>query len=254
MSAATAIVVQARTGSTRLPGKVLAPLAGASLLERVVERVLAANTGAEVVVATTVLPEDEDIRAICAQRGFRCYSGHPTDLLARHVAAAQSVNAEVLVKIPSDCPLIDPAVVDRVLTFFFQNQGRYDFVSNLHPPTFPDGNDVEVVPLHLAERAEREARAAHEREHTTPFFWEQPGRFRVGSVTWERGLDWSRRHRWTVDYCEDYALVSAVYDALWSERTPVFGLDEILAFLAQHPDVDSVNAHHRGRTWRRQRE
>ena len=115
MNERTAIVIQARTGSSRLPGKVLAPLAGVSLLERVVERVLEADTGAEVVVATTILSEDEDIRAICKRRGFRCHSGHPTDLLARHVEAARSVGADVLVKIPSDCPLIDPAVVRRVI-------------------------------------------------------------------------------------------------------------------------------------------
>jgi spore coat polysaccharide biosynthesis protein SpsF len=250
----TAIVIQARTGSSRLPGKVLAPLAGVSLLERVVERALAADTGADVIVATTVLAEDDDIRAICARRGFRCYSGHPTDLLARHVGAARTVRADVLVKIPSDCPLVDPRVIRRVLSFAEEHAHRYDFVSNLHPPTFPDGQDVEVIGMRHAEDALVEARAAHEREHTTPFFWERPERYRIGNVTWEGGFDASHRHRWTVDYPEDYALVAAVYDALGSTTSPPFGLEAVLEFLAAHPEVDALNAHLRGDSWRRRHE
>ncbi|MBM4358911.1 MAG: NTP transferase domain-containing protein [Deltaproteobacteria bacterium] len=250
MSERAAIVIQARTGSSRLPGKALAPLAGASLLERVVERVLAAETNAEVIVATTRLAEDDDIRAVCKRRGFRCHSGNPTDLLARHVEAARTVGADVLVKIPSDCPLIDPAVVRRVLGFAHEHAQRYDFVSNLLPPTYPNGQDVEVVSMKLACEAMVQATAPHEREHTTPFFWERPGRFRLGNVAWERGIDASRRHRWTVDYPEDHALVAAIY-AVWSPSSPVFGIDAILDFLAQNPDIDAINAHQRGDGWRR---
>lgn len=250
MSERTAIVIQARTGSTRLPGKVLAPLAGASLLERVVERALAADAG-DVVVATTTLAEDEDVRRICEKRGFRCVSGPPTNLLERHVEAARTVGADFIAKVPSDCPLVDPEVIRRVIGFAHEHAARYDAVSNLHPPSYPDGQDVEVFSKDLAEVALREASAPHEREHTTPFFWDRPERFRLANVAWERGVDWSRRHRWTVDYPEDYALVAAVYDALHSGRKTPFGIEAILAFLEEDPDVDSLNAHHRGNTWRK---
>lgn len=246
----TAIVVQARMGSSRLPGKIVAPLAGVTLLERVVERILAAGLRAEVVVATTTLADDDEVRLLCARRGLRCYSGHPTDLLDRHVGAAESVRADVLVKIPSDCPLIDPQVIRRVVAFAEHHRADYDYVSNLHPPSFPDGNDVEVVPVDLAARARREALEPHQREHTTPYFWERPGRYRVGNVAWERGLDFSHRHRWTVDYPEDYTLVAAVYEAL-AAGGACFGLDAILAFLEAHPEIDALNAHHRGDTWQR---
>ena len=246
------IVIQARTGSTRLPGKVLARLAGATLLERMVERVLAANVDAKVVVATSVLAEDDAIRQICKRRSFRCFSGDPYDLLARHVGAARSVGADVLVKIPSDCPLIDPAVVERVLGFASSNREHFDFVTNLLPPSFPDGQDVEVMATSLAERALVEARERFEREHTTPFFWLRPERFRLGNVSWREGRDLSARHRWTVDYPEDLTLVRCVYDALWSANQPAFGVESILDFLEDNPEVDELNARWRGTAWWRQ--
>ena len=111
-------VIQARTGSTRLPGKVLLPLAGRPLLERMLDRVMAATQLDEVVVATTRLPSDEPIRALCAEIGARCTSGDPDDLLDRHLQAARETGADAVVKIPSDCPLIDPAAIDETVTVF----------------------------------------------------------------------------------------------------------------------------------------
>jgi spore coat polysaccharide biosynthesis protein SpsF len=246
----TALVVQARTGSTRLPGKVLMPLAGAPLLLRLVERLRAVPRPVEIVVATTALPGDEPIRELCARAAVRCVSGHPTDLLDRHVAAARAVAADVVVKIPSDCPLIDPAVVERVLAYWDAHAGAYDFVSNLHPPSWPDGNDVEVMPFELLELAAREARKAHEREHTTPFFWDQPERFRIGNVVWERGRDLAMSHRWTVDYPEDYAFVRAVYERLWTGGRP-FSVDDVLALTAACPEIAALNAKYAGVNWYR---
>ncbi|MBV8201295.1 MAG: glycosyltransferase family protein, partial [Acidobacteria bacterium] len=254
-------VVQARTGSTRLPGKVLLPLAGAPLLLRMLERVQAARTPTEVVVATTTDAADQPVRELARQAGVRCVSGHPTDLLDRHYQAALACGlspapaagaggggGDVVVKIPSDCPLIDPAVIDRVIGCHLADPERFDFVSNLHPATYPDGNDVEVMPMAVLAAAWREAARPHEREHTTPFIWDQPGRFRLGNVRWETGRDLSMSHRFTIDYPEDYAFVSAVYDALYTaapERSlggpggheapgkpgKQFGLAEILGLL-----------------------
>ena len=288
------VVVQARTGSTRLPGKVLLPVAGAPLLVRMLERVRAARTPTEVVVATTTDAADEPVRELARQAGVRCVSGHPTDLLDRHYQAALACGlspaaapgaagadqaaggaapappfaagsdqtmdrpapgaADVVVKIPSDCPLIDPAVIDRVIGAYLARPDRYDFVSNLHPATWPDGNDVEVVPLPVLATAWREASRPHEREHTTPFIWDRPQRFRLGNVRWETGCDLSMTHRFTIDYPEDYAFVSAVYDALWTpgppERQP-FGLQEILDLLAARPDVFELNRRYAGVNWYR---
>jgi spore coat polysaccharide biosynthesis protein SpsF len=245
-----AVVVQARMGSTRLPGKALAPLAGAPLLERMLERIAAAATPFDVVVATTTDLADGDIRERCRWLGVRCISGHPTDLLDRHLQAARETNADVVVKIPSDCPLIDPAAIDAVLTAFLA-EPEYEYVSNLHPATWPDGNDVEVVPRAVLERAAREARRPHEREHTTPYVWDQPRRFRVANVEWNTGADLSMSHRFTVDYADDLAFVQEVYDALWRTDRPVFSLPEILAFLDRRPDVFALNAHLAGVNWYR---
>ncbi|MEJ7662760.1 MAG: hypothetical protein WKG07_25930 [Hymenobacter sp.] len=155
-----------------------------------------------------------------------------------------------VVKIPSDCPLIDPAVIDKALGFYKENAGQYDFVSNLHPATYPDGNDVEVMTFAALEMAWREAKRPLEREHTTPFFWENPDRFRLANVTWETGLDYSMSHRFTIDYPADYQFIKAVYEALYPAN-PHFGLADILALLKQRPDIYALNADLAGVNWYR---
>jgi spore coat polysaccharide biosynthesis protein SpsF len=246
------VVVQARTGSTRLPGKILLPVAGAPLLARMLERLRAAATPFDLVVATTIEEADEPVRALCRRLGVACFSGHPTDLLDRHYRAARAMgDPEVVVKIPSDCPLVDPAVIDRVLGFHLAQPERFDFVSNLHPATWPDGNDVEAMTFTALATAWREADRPLEREHTTPFLWERPERFRIGNVVAEDSSDRSMSHRFTVDYPEDYAFVAAVYDALWRPERPVFGLAEILALLDDRPDIFALNARFAGVNWYR---
>lgn len=243
------VVVQARRGSTRLPGKVLMPLAGKPLLERMLERVMAATTPFQLAVATTTEAHDQPVRDIAREVGVACFSGHPLDLLDRHYRAAREFRADVVVKIPSDCPLIDPAVIDRVLGCYLARSDDFDFVSNLHPPSYPDGNDVEVMPYPMLERAWSEASRPLEREHTTPFFWDQPERFRIGNVAWEDGRDLSASHRWTIDYPEDYAFISRVYEELWSPSRPIFALHDILHLLTMKPDIGRLNAGHAGRPW-----
>lgn len=245
------LVVQARTGSTRLPGKVLLPLAGAPLLQRQIERLLAARERFELVVATTKEPADDPIAGLCASLGVRCFRGHPTDLLDRHYRAACAFGADAVAKVPSDCPLIDPGAVERVLRAFRARAPGCDYASNLHPASWPDGNDVEVLTFDALETAWREARAPFEREHTTPFVWERPERFRLVSVYWETGFDLSLTHRLTLDYPDDYALVAAVYAELWRPGREIFGLAEVLRLLARRPEIFARNAHLAGVNWYR---
>lgn len=243
-------VVQARTGSTRLPNKILRPLAGKPLLVRMVERVAAAALAGTVVVATTAESSDDIIEALCREANFEYYRGDADDLLDRHYQAGRLFEADVVVKIPSDCPLIDPRVIDRVLGHYLENPDAYDYVSNLHPASYPDGNDVEVMPMTVLETAWREAERPLEREHTTPFFWENPDRFRLGNVAWETGLDYSMSHRWTIDYEEDYQFIRSVYDGLYLSD-PEFSLEDILGFLNENPDVAGLNAQYAGVNWYR---
>jgi spore coat polysaccharide biosynthesis protein SpsF len=245
------VVVQARTGSSRLPNKVMMPLAGKPLLVRQLERLEAATTFDDLIVATTTDDSDDIIRNICKESKINCYSGHPTDLLDRHYQAAVISNADAVVKIPSDCPLIDPTVIDKVLNFFRANSTRFDYVGNLHPATYPDGNDVEVMSMDAFQIAWRDAKKELEREHTTPFFWEQPNRFRIGSVLWETGLDYSMSHRFTIDYPEDYKFISAVYDSLYSATKPIFSMRDILTLLDKKPEIYAINAKYAGVNWYR---
>jgi spore coat polysaccharide biosynthesis protein SpsF len=238
-------------GSTRLPGKVLLPLAGKPVLERMIERVRASNVLFELVVATTKDPDDDSIVTLCRKIDVRYYRGHATDLIERHQGAAALVEADALVKIPSDCPLIDPRVIDRVLGFWMKYEGYYDYVSNLHPPSYPDGNDVEVLGMDTLAIANAEATRLFEREHLTPYIWERPERFRIGNVMWERELNYSLRYRWTLDYREDYQFMSAVYEHLLQERGPLFSLDDILEHLQRYPDLAKINQRFAGVNWYR---
>jgi spore coat polysaccharide biosynthesis protein SpsF len=256
----TVVVIQARMGSSRLPGKVMKPLAGAPLLVRMIERVRAAATPFEISVATSTLPMDDGIVDLARAADVRWFRGDPLDCLNRHLGAAREARADHVVKIPSDCPLIDPGVIDLVLGTYFQDPGRFDYVSNLHPATWPDGNDVEVFPTELLALADREAKRPLEREHTTPFFWEQPERFRLGNVVWPGGRDYSMTHRFTIDYPEDYAFISAVFEALFRPQGPprstdgrrgIFSLDDILALVEKRPDLRALNEKYAGVNWYR---
>jgi spore coat polysaccharide biosynthesis protein SpsF len=150
--------------------------------------------------------------------------------------------------VPSDCPLIDPAVIDRVIEKFLASD--LDFLSNLHPPTYPDGQDVEVMPLRVLEKASREATRDFEREHTTPYIWERPEVFRLGNVEWETAQDLSMSHRLTIDYPEDYEVIKAIYDRLYRSEA-VFGLQPIMELLAAEPRIGALNARYAGVNWYR---
>jgi len=247
----TVVVVQARTGSSRLPGKVLLPALGRTLLELQIERLHACAHRFDIVVATTLSPAEVGIFEAAARAGVPCLPGHPTDLLERHHAAGRSFRADVVVKIPSDCPLIDPAAVDRVLSAFHERAGNIDFVSNLHPATYPDGNDVEVMTMDALDIARNEAKRAFEREHTTPFIWNQPERFRLANVTCETGRDLSMTHRLTLDYPEDYTLIRQIFERLYCRPGHVFSLAAILGLLDSDPALAATNARYRGVNWYR---
>ncbi len=247
----TVVVIQARMGSSRLPGKVMKPLAGAPLLVRMIERVRAAETPFEISVATSTLPMDDQIVDLARSADVRWFRGDPLDCLNRHLGAAREARADHVVKIPSDCPLVDPGVIDLVLGAYFAEPGRFDFVSNLHPATYPDGNDVEVFPTELLALADREAQRPLEREHTTPFFWEQPDRFRLGNVVWPGGRDYSMTHRFTIDYPEDYAFISAVFEALFRPGEAIFSLDDILRLVEKRPELRALNEKYAGVNWYR---
>ncbi|HEY4644311.1 MAG TPA: glycosyltransferase family protein [Bacteroidota bacterium] len=243
------VVIQARMSSSRLPGKIMLPLAGRPLLQRVVERAQHAAVLHSTTIATSTATADDVIEQFAERIGVPCFRGDATDLLDRHYQAGLAMDAEVLVKIPSDCPLIDPKVIDGVIQFYLDRESEFDYVSNLHPESYPYGQDVEVVPMPTLEAAWREATQPEDREHTTRFITNRPWRFRIGNVLWEGGRDLSTAERWTVDYPEDYEFVRSVYEGLCIDENKIFGVEEVLLFLDSHPDIRSINRQHCGKKW-----
>lgn len=243
-------IIQARLGSSRLPGKVLLPLAGEPLLLRMYERVCYSGNAGEIVIAITDDENDNKLLKLCEQNDIKVFRGSTFDLLDRHYQAAKKFNADAIVKIPSDCPLIDPEIIDKVILYYIGNKEKYDFVSNLHPPSYPDGNDVEIMSFKTLETAWKEARKDFEREHTTPYIWENPEKFRIGNVSWETGLNYSMTHRFTIDYIEDYEFIKKVYEELHYKNAR-FGLNEILTLLEKHPEIKKINEMYTGVNWYR---
>ncbi|NWF49939.1 MAG: glycosyltransferase family protein [Ignavibacteriaceae bacterium] len=243
-------IVQARMDSTRLPNKVIMSLAGKPLLIRQIERIKASYETGTIVVATSTDSSDDRIIEICLQNNIAVFRGDKFDLLDRHYKAAVLHNADAVVKIPSDCPLIDPGIISKVINYYKSNQNLYDYVSNLHPATYPDGNDVEIFSMEVLENAWLNATKNFEREHTTPFIWENPDKFRVGNVVWESGLNYSMTHRWTIDYEEDYLMIKTVYDELYHDGN-IFSMVDILNLLDRKPHISRINQKYVGVNWYR---
>jgi len=244
------IIVQARTGSSRLPGKILLPVQGATMLQHQLQRIKMSKFSDKVVVATTKHIEDNIVERICVSQHFHCYRGSENDLLDRHYRVAKEYKPDAVVKIPADCPLVDPAIIDKVIGYYLENDNKYDFVSNLHPATYPDGNDVEIMSFDAIERAWEEATLNHEREHTTPYIWDNPDMFRIGNVVWESGLNYSMSHRFTLDYEEDYNFISEIYDRLYPIKQD-FSLGDILDLLHREPGLLRINDKYNGVNWYR---
>ena len=245
------VIVQARMSSSRLPGKVLLPLLDRPLLFRMLERLNQCQTPFTTVVATSTDPADDAIEQFCRAENVPIYRGSLADCLDRHEQVAEQWNADVAVKIPSDCPLIDPRIVDQTLGFFLDNPGQYDFVSNLHPPTWPDGNDVEIMTRDALRRAWTSATRPLDREHTTPYIWDTaPAQFRIGNAAWPAGLDYSMSHRFTIDYPADYRFIQTIFEQLYPTN-PRFSCEDIVTLLDANPDIYQLNATYAGVNWYR---
>lgn len=246
----TVIVVQARMSSSRLPGKVMMPILGKSLLYRMVERLQMIRHKALIVIAASQEQSDDIIEQEAVHIGVPCFRGSLNNLLDRHYQAAKKHPADAVLKIPSDCPLIDPRIIDEVLDFYFDAPGQYDYVSNLHPATFPDGNDVEIMTMACLEKTWQEASRQLELEHTTPYIWENPDKFRIGNIVWNSGKDYSMSHRFTIDYKADYDFINRVFEDLYPAN-PTFSCRDIVQLLEEKPEIYEINAQYAGVNWYR---
>jgi spore coat polysaccharide biosynthesis protein SpsF len=232
----TVAIVQARLGSTRLPGKVLRDLAGEPMLARVVHRVRRAESLDEVVVATTTEPADDALAALCTARGWPCFRGSADDVLDRYYQAARAHRAELVVRVCSDCPLIEPELIDRVVRELLDRRPPADYACNVLPrPTYPLGLDVEAFWFEILSVLWREDRNPAWREHVTPFLYHHPERFAIHGVLHDRDLS---ALRWTVDTPEDFELVRRIYAAFGHDG---FSWQEVLTLLEENLQWLEVN-------------
>lgn len=228
-------IIQARMGSTRLPGKVLKEVSGHPMLWHVVTRVRWARTLDTVVVATSHNASDNPVVAFCEQEGIRCFRGSEDDVLDRYYQAAGWIGADVVVRITADCPLIDPIVVERIVSVYLE--GGCDYASNAIERTYPDGLDVEVFSFETLQRAWREASLISEREHVTPYIWKNEQVFELRQVTQDVDLS---DLRWTVDEPEDLEFVRGIYRHLY-QPGQVFVTKDVLRLLDNHPELVEIN-------------
>lgn len=230
-----AAIVQARMSSSRLPGKVLARVCGKTLLEHLIERLRQARTLSKILVATTDRPSDDAVEAEATRLGIPCFRGDEDDVLSRYEAAASSIQADVIVRITADCPLLDPAEVDKVATAFLTADPPVDYASNLTPieRRIPLGMSVEVMTRAALARAFREGQDKHHREHVTPYLYESPGRFSTLVVHPPQDLS---HLRLTVDTAEDLSVVTEVLEAI-DGKPNKYSLDSALEFLEANPHV-----------------
>jgi spore coat polysaccharide biosynthesis protein SpsF len=233
----TVAIIQARMGSTRLPGKVLRRLCGQSVLAHVVARVKSSRRLDGVMIATTNSPADDAVVAECGKLKVPFFRGSEEDVLARYFGAAQAAGADVIVRVTSDCPLFDGALLDEMLEVF--RGANADYLSNTLKRTFPRGLDAEIFTFAALESAHREAAKPHEREHVTPFFYGHPELFRLRSF--EGAVDLSA-HRWTLDTAEDWEFVRAIYDAL-AKGGRMFSTEDVLKLLKERPELTILNTH-----------
>ena len=229
-------ILQARMGSTRLPGKVLKDIGGKTMLARVVRRAQRATLLDRIVVATTVEPSDDVIVAECQRLGVSIFRGDEQDVLDRYYRAAKAYEAEAVVRITSDCPLIDPEVIDSVVCAFLDK--KPDCASNALVRTYPRGLGTSVMTMAALTRTWHEAREPYQRTHVTVYIHQNPGLFRLLAVMGE--TDYSS-YRWTVDTPEDLAFVRAVYAHLGNDDT--FSWRDVLEILAQEPELMELNRH-----------
>jgi spore coat polysaccharide biosynthesis protein SpsF len=224
-------------GSTRLPGKVLKDIEGKSMLWHVINRVNYSNLIDEIVIATTDAKEDDEIEKFCKNNDFYFYRGSQEDVLDRYYQTAKFYKVDLIVRITADCPLISPEIIDKVIKYYLDNKEKVDYVSNTLERTYPRGMDVEVFSFKALETAWQKAKKQHQREHVTPYIYENSDTFNLSCIKNEKDLS---PLRLTVDEEKDLELVKEIYKRL-DRKGSIFYLKDIVKLLAKHPELKLMN-------------
>ena len=230
-----AAIIQARMTSTRLPGKVMKPLCGKPMLWHIITRLGYAKQLDKIIIATTDREEDKVIANLAEEMGVVFYCGSSEDVLDRYYQTAKTFNVDTIVRITADCPLIDPVVVDKIITYY--QTKKCDYASNTIKPTMPDGLDTEVLSFQTLEKAWKEAKKLSEREHVTPYICNHPESFKVENYAGDVDLSGMR---WTVDTQKDFEFVKKVFAELYC-ATRIFYMEDIIKLLNKAPELLEIN-------------
>lgn len=231
--------IQARMGSTRLPGKVLKKVMGKPLLDFLIERLRQCREIDDIVILTSKLAADDVIEQYCHEKQVACFRGSEEDVLERYYQAAMLRKPDGVVRITADCPLIDPEVVDQVVKVFRDDYPSIDYAANTLERTFPRGLDVEVFTFQALEQAHLNGKKPEEREHVTLYLYRHPELFHLRNIARTPACP---SHRWTVDTPEDFALIKLILEDLYP-KNPSFRLNDVLKLISRHPDWSLLNAH-----------
>jgi len=234
----TIAIIQARMGSTRLPGKAMMDILGMPMLGRVISRLKLCSLIEDIVVATTERTEDDLIEQFCQNQNTLCFRGSEMDVLGRYYQAALRYKAQTVVRITSDCPLIDPQVVDKVIAAYQKNVSHASGASNVIERSYPRGLDTEVISMDALEKSWKESQKPHHREHVTSFVYEHPKLFKMQSVKNNEDLS---HFRWTVDEVDDLRFVREIYQMMLKRGQEQFFLNDIVALLKDNPDLIKIN-------------
>jgi len=234
-----AIIVQARMKSTRLRGKVMQDISGKPMLWHVVDRLRQIKLKNDIIIATTTEKEDDMIADFCKKNSVNFYRGSEQNVLDRYYQAAKINKADVVVRVTSDCPLIDPEVSGRVISAYLKNSGDFIGASNAIKRSFPRGLDTEAVSFSGLEKCWKMAEEPYHREHVTIYMHEHPELFKIYYVVNDRDLS---SLRWTVDEKDDIDFVRQIYKRLYKQGK-VFLMNDILKVLEKEPDLALINQH-----------
>lgn len=232
-------ITQARVGSTRLPGKILKKIGQQTLLEIHIERILKSETVSQLIVATTVKPADALIFDMASALGIKSYCGSENDVLDRFYQAVKDEKADYVVRLTSDCPLIDAKLIDKVVRYTINN--NLDYCTNTLLTRYPDGQDVEVFKFSALEAAWRDGKLKSEREHVTPYIRNNStffGGSLFNSANFEEGFDYGHV-RMTVDEPQDFTVIQNLINTLGTQRD----WREYAEYMNMHPEISNINGY-----------
>jgi len=224
-------IIEARMGSTRLPGKHLKKILGKPVLELLVERIKKTPSINEIVLATTTQKRDDILEKLAQRINIKCFRGSEDDVLGRVLATAQSTQTDLIVETLGDCPLTDPKLIEQCIQVFLQND--YNYVSNSLKRTFPDGFDVQVYPTKVLAEVDSLTNDPVDREHVTPYIYQHPKKYKIKNISARGDLHWPELGI-TLDTIEDFGLIKAIFEALYSPKT-CFDAHDIVAFMRSNP-------------------